>query len=637
MRKRVKKLSALLLATMLTIISAPQAVPVQAETSPYQITHQPTAEEPFVKLNKEGADFAWHRAEPAVCQVVSEKKQDHQIEAAPDGNTYNSSLQGWEAPDGTLDIDVPARKGDLLTVTPCAGFTGTIKDAAGHTLASTAEGKYAREITAGGLFSLRMSETDGRSFWARIDITRLMPAGRVSGQETDTFTGEPGTYLCVASFPDGVSAISDPLEVPGYDITISSAGNGNCRVLAGEKEISSAAFGQKITVVPEPADTYETDTITVTRKDDSGTPVTVTDRSFIMPDCPVTVYVTFRRPTFHITLPEGTGYQAASQQSSTADYGSNYIFTVTLDNGYEASRDFSVSANDTVLTPSGIDGSKYTYTLYHIRENQAIQVTGIVKTDMAVSGDETPPEITISLDQNTFWKDFVHLISFGTFFREKKSLTITAADSGSGVREGSIKYYLAERDLFTEDKVYTAQEVEERIPSWTDYREPVLLPEDKACVLYAKAEDNSGNVSYAGTTGIVIDTTAPSIDQMENGKIFYGNSTFTIRDSYLETVTVDGRTAKVSGSIHTLTIPADNRAHTIEAADRAGNVVSCRFYVNELWLRDGISISGTYLLKPDTSYKLCSGKWRVAGDNTVYQGNSVFYVSGDSAFDFQKQ
>lgn len=644
MKKRGKQFFALWLALMLSAVSVPQAVQLQAAGSvknaadpEYRITHQPTAEEPCLKLNKEGASFAWYKAAPAVCEVVPDKKQDNQIEAETTEYSYNEVLGGWEASDGLLALDIPAATGDLVTVTPCSGFSGTVQDGSGNSLSGKETGAYTCGITAEGIFSLRLSETDSRSFWAKVTITRQMPADRVTGQDSDTFTGAPGTYVCVATFGDGVSVISSPLEVPGYDITVSSAGNGSCRIQAGGKEVSSAALGQKITIIPEPADTYELDAITVTKKDQSSTPVTVTDQSFTMPSCPVTVHVTFRRPSYRITLPEGTGYHASSQQSLTTEYGSNFTFTVTLDEGYQASKDFSVSANGTILTPTSSDGGRYQYTLYHINKNQTITVSGVTEKDTADTKDEIPPEITISLDKNTFWKDFMHLISFGTFFREKKSLTITAKDAQSGIREGSVKYYLAEQDLFAEDKVYTAREVEERIPSWTEYREPVLLPEDKSYVLYAKAEDNGGNISYASTTGIVIDTTAPSIDQMEDGKIFYGNSTFTIRDHYLAAVVVDGMTTKVNGSTHTLTIPADNKLHTIHAADRAGNAVSYQFYVHETWLRDGISVSGRYSLKPDTSYKLCPGKWKVAGDNTVYQGNSAIYVSGDNALDFQKQ
>lgn len=640
MKKREKSNLALWLAFMLTIVSVLQTVPIQAEgnaAQEYQITHQPTAKEPYVKLNKEGASFAWYKAEPTLCQVVSEKNHENQIEASATGNSYNSTIEGWEALNSKLEIDVAVKKDDLITITPCSGFSGTVKDASENSFTNKGDGTYTREIAADGSLSIRVAETDNRSFWARVEITRQMPTDKVTGQNSDTFTGEPGNYICVASFADDSTVASDLLEVPGYDITTSSAGNGNCRIQVDGKETSSAALGQKVTIKPEPADTYELDTITVTKKDDSSTKITVTDHSFIMPGYPVEVHITFRRPSCHITLPSGTGYTAASQQPSTVEYGADHIFTITLDDDHEASEDFSVTANDIALTPTNSEGNKYTYTLYHITEDQTIKVTGVKKKDVSGVKDENPPEITITLNESNFWKDFMHMISFGTFFRENKKLTISVSDSESGVREQSIKYHLADQDLFAENKVYTSQEIEEKIPSWTEYREPIVLPGDKTYILYAKAEDNNGNVSYASTTGIIIDTTAPSIDHMENGKTYYGDSTFTIKDDYLETVTVDGKTIKATSSTYTLTIQADNKLHTIDAADRAGNPVSYRFYVKETWLRDGISINGLYPLSPDNSYKLCSGKWKVAGDSTIYEGNHTIYVSESSNFNFEKQ
>ena len=646
MKKSMKSLLALWLAFMLSVISVPETIQAGSEASgngaaksagQILITHQPTAKEPYVKLNTEGAGYTWHKTKSEIYEVVSEKKQNNQIEGSSGGNSYNTAIESWEASSGSLDMDVPVKDGDLITITPCPGFEGTAKDTSGKSFTLQEDDTFTYEITEDGTLSFLVSESRNYSFWIKVSITRLAPADKVSGQNSNTFTGAPGTYICVASLADGSSVISDLLEVPSYDITTSSAGNGNCRIQVEGKEVSSAALGQKVTIIPEPASSYELDTVTVTKKDNSSTQITVTDNSFIMPDYPVIVNVTFRRPAYHITLPKGTGYSVSAQQSGTAEYGSNYIFTVTLDDAYEASENFSVTSNDTVLTPTNIDGNTYTYTLYHIAENKTIKVTGVKKKDMAGTKDNNPPEITITLNKNNIWKDFMYRISFGTFFNESKKLTVSVKDTESGVRERSIKYYLANQDLFTENKVYTAQEIEQKIPSWTEYKEAVALPDNKSYVLYVKAEDNSGNVSYASTAGIIIDTKAPSIARMKNGKIFYGDSTFTIRDDHLESIVLDKKTIKVTDNTYKLTIPADNGLHTIRAVDRAGNSVSYKFYVNETWLRDGISISGLYPLQPGNSYKLCKGKWKVSGDSTVYVGNTTVYVAKSSNLNFRKQ
>ncbi len=113
MKKRGKQFFALWLALMLSAVSVPQAVQLQAAGSvkdaadpEYRITHQPTAEEPCLKLNKEGASFAWYKAAPAVCEVVPDKKQDNQIEAetteysGSKGRSCDSNSLQWFFRDG---------------------------------------------------------------------------------------------------------------------------------------------------------------------------------------------------------------------------------------------------------------------------------------------------------------------------------------------------------------------------------------------------------------------------------------------------------------------------------------------------------------------------------------------------------
>ena len=100
MSKKGKCLLSFGLAFMLTVISVLQVPRVQAADSSAdkQITHQPTAKEPYVKLNREGASFSWHKAEPADCLVVSGRNQDDQIEGTSTENTYNDTLRAGKPP-----------------------------------------------------------------------------------------------------------------------------------------------------------------------------------------------------------------------------------------------------------------------------------------------------------------------------------------------------------------------------------------------------------------------------------------------------------------------------------------------------------------------------------------------------------
>lgn len=47
--------------------------------------------------------------------------------------------------------------------------------------------------------------------------------------------------------------------------------------------------------------------------------------------------------------------------------------------------------------------------------------------------------------------------------------------------------------------------------------------------------------------------------------------------------------------------------------------------------------AGVTSLISGTAYRLGSGKWTVAGDNTLYEGGSVFYVTNSGSYDFRPQ
>ena len=525
--------------------------------------------------------------------------------------------------------------------------------------------------------------------------------------------------------------------VKKYDVTKTDAAGGSYTVTTDGSEVTEAIKDTKITIEAKPSEGYELDTVTVTKTGDSNTEVTVTDGIFTMPDYPVTVSVTFKRKTYSVILPKNpTGYTVTSTQESPVEYGSDYTFTVTLGEGYVASADYTVKANDTQLTATAIGVNVYTYTIKGITEVQTITVSGVA--------DGMAPAITITLDENTWWKSFLNQISFGLFFKEPKSLIIEATDEESGI--GLVWYYLSNEDLFPEDKIYTATEIESVITQWTAYTGSVALSNDDSYVLYAKAVDQAGNVAYASTTGIVVDTMVPAITGIENGKTYYGDISFTIRDTYLKSVTVDevpktvtgnsytdkitadNKTHKITavdeagneviyeievnvtkdttstegdnsstqstqnssaantsnvviesdttapvitgienggiyygdtsftvsddnlatltldnqlldmtGGTHTIIIAADNGTHTIRATDRVGNSFSCEITVYETWMRDGITSGGVYYLRAGIPYKLGSGTWKVTGDNTLYKGGTTFYVWESGTFEFRKQ
>lgn len=81
-----------------------------------------------------------------------------------------------------------------------------------------------------------------------------------------------------------------------YTVTKSATTNGTIAVKVGTTEVTSAANGATVTVVPSPATGYELDTLTYTPAGGSATTITATNGvySFVMPTSNVTVTATFR-------------------------------------------------------------------------------------------------------------------------------------------------------------------------------------------------------------------------------------------------------------------------------------------------------------------------------------------------------
>ena len=68
---------------------------------------------------------------------------------------------------------------------------------------------------------------------------------------------------------------------------------------------------------------------------------------------------------------------------------------------------------------------------------------------------------------------------------------------------------------------------------------------------------------------------------MENGGVYYGDTTFRIHDEFFAGVTVDGKAVELVDGAYT--IAADNAEHTIVATDKAGNVTSYTITVYKIY------------------------------------------------------
>ncbi len=192
-----------------------------------------------------------------------------------------------------------------------------------------------------------------------------------------------------------------------------------------------------------------------------------------------------------------------------------------------------------------------------------------VKANITVKGlDVTAPTGEITLKDNK-WNEFLNNITFGLFFKETQSITITAADTESGIKE--IAYYLSAEELSIDDvKALESSK-------WTVYTDAFNVEPDNKYVVYARITDNAGNLTYISSDGIVLDSIKPVIAGVEDGKDVYGDAVFTVDEEYLDTVTLDGEPIEVKDGKYS--VPADNKEHTIVVTDKTGNAVTYKLTV----------------------------------------------------------
>ena len=182
--------------------------------------------------------------------------------------------------------------------------------------------------------------------------------------------------------------------------------------------------------------------------------------------------------------------------------------------------------------------------------------------------DSEKPTGEIKIGENG-WKSFLNTITFGLFFKDTQTVTVTATDnSGETV---TIEYLLSEKAL-TESELAGM--------TFTAYSAPFSINPDNEYVIYAKLTDTSGNVAYINTNGIVLDGTSPVITGIENGKTYCEAQTLTVDEKYVDTVTVNGTEVTLDKNGSFVLSSADGEQRII-VTDKAGNTAEMTVTVND--------------------------------------------------------
>ena len=182
--------------------------------------------------------------------------------------------------------------------------------------------------------------------------------------------------------------------------------------------------------------------------------------------------------------------------------------------------------------------------------------------------DSEKPTGEIKINENS-WKAFLNNITFGLFFKDTQTVTITAADnSGETV---TVEYLLSDKEL-------TKAELDGM--TFTVYTAPFGIDPYNEYIIYVRLTDNAGNTDYICSDGIVLDGTSPVITGIEDGKTYCEAQTVTITEKYVDTVTVNGTAVTLDTTGSFTLAPADGE-QKIVVTDKAGNTAEMTVTVND--------------------------------------------------------
>ena len=182
--------------------------------------------------------------------------------------------------------------------------------------------------------------------------------------------------------------------------------------------------------------------------------------------------------------------------------------------------------------------------------------------------DTEKPTGEIKISENN-WKAFLNNITFGLFFKDTQTVTITAADnSGETV---TVEYLLSDKEL-------TKAELDGM--TFTAYTAPFGIDPDNEYIIYVRLTDKAGNTDYICSDGIVLDGTSPVITGIEYGKIYCEAQTVTVDEKYVNTITVNGTEVTLDENNSFTLAPADGE-QKIVVTDKAGNTAEMTVTVND--------------------------------------------------------
>ena len=194
-------------------------------------------------------------------------------------------------------------------------------------------------------------------------------------------------------------------------------------------------------------------------------------------------------------------------------------------------------------------------------------VPALVTTLTAQWKDTEKPTGEIIIGANK-WQEFLNKLTFGLFFKDTQTVTITAADNSGTV---FVSYLVTNQDL---------SEEELKSLVFSGYEEPFHIDPSGEYIVYAMLVDASLNITYLRSDRVTLDNVQPVISGIEAGKTYCEAQTVTIDEKYVGTVTVNGTEVRLDETGSFTLSPADGEQKII-VTDKAGNTAEMTVTVND--------------------------------------------------------
>lgn len=156
---------------------------------------------------------------------------------------------------------------------------------------------------------------------------------------------------------------------------------------------------------------------------------------------------------------------------------------------------------------------------FYVRDKSSGHISDLQK--VIIKKDTVSPTAVIKVGELSVWDKILSIITLGMWEPSEMEFTIESDDTESKVKDGGVKYLVAEGT----DAVMTEEELN-AVTEWTDYDKVISVSSDKLFVLYAKVTDNAGNVLYATTNAVIFDRTPVNADDIVVDVITKDNSGF---------------------------------------------------------------------------------------------------------------